>query len=196
MTRHNVRRVDPDLATRRYVDVHGQIHIKLLPKEYYVTDQPIALTTVLGSCVAACLRDPAAGVGGMNHFMLPDPGVDTARAQTMVYGGYAMDRLIEGLLAQGARRERLEAKVFGGGNVLADMRMARIGDANAAFIRAYLATWNITLIAEDLGGSWPRQLQYFPATGRARVRRLGVVESTLAERERSVADAAVAAPAV
>ncbi|AWN16007.1 chemoreceptor glutamine deamidase CheD [Salinisphaera sp. LB1] len=184
-------RADPAFASRRYVDVHGEVHIKLLPKEFYVTDQPFVLTTVLGSCVAACLRDAAAGVAGMNHFMLPDlDGAESARIRSMVYGGYAMNRLIDALLAHGARRERLEAKVFGGANVLADMRTARIGDANADFVRDYLARARIPILAEDLGGGWPRQVQYAAGTGRARVRRLRVVESALAERERRVAEAA------
>lgn len=183
-----VQPVDPDRATRRYVDMHGEVHIKLLPKEYYVTDQPFVLTTVLGSCVAACLRDAAAGVAGMNHFMLPDPGsAESARIRSMVYGGHAMNRLVDALIAQGARRERLEAKVFGGANVLADMRNVRIGDANAEFVRDYLERAGIPIVAEDLGGTWPRQLQYAAGTGRARVRRLRVVESALAERERRLA---------
>lgn len=187
-----VRAADPDRATRRYVDVHGEVHIKLLPKEYYVTDQPFVLTTVLGSCVAACLRDAAAGVGGMNHFMLPDNGdAESERIRSMVYGGHAMNRLVDELIALGARRERLEAKVFGGANVLADMRIARIGDANAAFVRDYLARAGIPILAEDLGGAWPRQLQYRANTGAARVRRLRVVESALAERERGLAKQAV-----
>ncbi|HET7313514.1 chemotaxis protein CheD [Salinisphaera sp.] len=179
---------DPAFASRRYVDMHGEVHIKILPKEYYVTDQPFLLTTVLGSCVAACLRDAAAGVAGMNHFMLPElAGAETWRGQSMTYGGYAMNRLIEALLAHGARRERLEAKVFGGANVLADMRIARIGEANAAFVHDDLARRRIPIVAEDLGGGWPRQLQYAAGTGRARVRRLRVVESALAERERRLA---------
>ena len=106
-----------------------------------------------------------------------------------------MNRLIDALLAHGARRERLEAKVFGGANVLADMRTARIGDANADFVRAYLARARIPIVAEDLGGGWPRQLQYAAGIGRARVRRLRVVESALAERERRLVEAAVPSPA-
>lgn len=176
---------DADRATRRAVDAHGRVHIKLLPKEYYVTDRPFVLTTLLGSCVAACLRDPVAGVAGMNHFMLPAlAGVSGA---SMAYGGHATARLIDALIAHGAQRDRLEAKVFGGANVLADMRHARIGDANTEFVRADLAARGIPIRAEDLGGDWPRQLQFCVQSGSARVRRLRVIERDLVERERRLA---------
>ncbi|RJS95184.1 chemoreceptor glutamine deamidase CheD [Salinisphaera sp. Q1T1-3] len=180
--------VDIDLASRQYVGEHGETHIKLLPKEYYVTDQPFVLTTVLGSCVAVCLRDSGTGMAGMNHFMLPDTTVDDA-AQSMVYGRHATQRLVDALLARGARQAGLEAKIFGGANVLTDMRHARIGALNAEFARTFLAEARIPIRAEDLGGVWPRQLQYHAGTGIARVRCLRGVTSELAARERHLARA-------
>lgn len=143
---------------------------RLLPAEYFATDRKLVLVTVLGSCVAACLRDPILGVGGMNHFMLPDgdPGVgESAR-----YGNHAMELLINELLKAGAHRDRLEAKVFGGANVLKSFTSNPIGTRNAEFIRDYLATEHIPVLAEDLLGIHPRKVGFFPVTGRAFVKRL------------------------
>ncbi|GAB3671628.1 chemoreceptor glutamine deamidase CheD [Salinisphaera aquimarina] len=178
------------LAAYEYFDCdHGCDAVKLLPGEYYATDQNMLLTTVLGSCVAACLRDPVAGVGGMNHFMLPAAGPDTLvdpRA-AMRYGVHAMDALLAALYAGGARRERLEAKAFGGGMVLNDMKIARIGEANTDFLRRYLADRGIALVAEDLGDRCPRRVNYFPSSGRVLVRRFKRHDKDLAERELALA---------
>jgi len=177
-------------ATHHYFDCdYGLDAVKLLPGEYYATGQNMLLTTVLGSCVAACLRDPVAGVGGMNHFMLPAAGADTVvdpRA-AMRYGVHAMDALLAALYAGGARRERIEAKAFGGGMVLNDMKIARIGDANADFVRQYLADQGIALVAEDLGDRCPRRVNYFPASGQVRVRRFKRNDADLAARELALA---------
>lgn len=141
---------------------------RLLPAEYYATNRDIALVTVLGSCVAACLRDPVLMLGGMNHFMLPDcdPGVgESAR-----YGSHAMELLINTMLKQGARRELIEAKVFGGGNVLQSFTTNQVGTRNAEFVLAYLAAERIPIRAKDLGGVHPRKVCFFPASGRAFVK--------------------------
>ncbi len=144
--------------------------VKLLPADYMVTDRDIALVTVLGSCVAACLRDPQAGLGGMNHFMLPDAAeVGGAPAR---YGSYAMELLINAMLKAGARRDRIEAKVFGGGNVLKSFTATPVGTRNAEFIENYLRTERIPLIAHDLLGIHPRKVWFFPKTGRVVVRKL------------------------
>ncbi|WP_330947601.1 chemoreceptor glutamine deamidase CheD [Thermomonas sp. LB-4] len=143
--------------------------IKLLPAEWRVSSDPIALATVLGSCVAACLYDPSACVGGMNHFMLPDaaPGDGSAR-----YGAHAMELLINGLLKAGASRQRLQAKVFGGGNVLPGMTLDPIGTRNGNFVLNYLTAERIPIVAQDLFGVQPRKVCFFVRTGRTLVKRL------------------------
>lgn len=153
-----------------YDSVLGSDAAKLLPAEYYATGQDMALVTVLGSCVAACLRDPVLGLGGMNHFMLPDG--DASQGEPARYGSHAMELLINALLKQGARRERLEAKVFGGGNVLQGFVSQPVGTRNAQFVRAYLKAERIPVLAEDLGGIHPRKVCFFPVTGRVLVKRL------------------------
>ncbi|MFA7393379.1 MAG: chemoreceptor glutamine deamidase CheD [Pigmentiphaga sp.] len=162
------------LASRRVSDPRlGCDVVKLLPNEYFVTDEDIVLSTVLGSCVAACIRDPQAGVGGMNHFMLPG-GDDTERpaSASMRYGAFAMEVLINELLKAGARRERLEAKVFGGGAVLEQMRQLNIGERNADFALQYLRTEQIPVLAQDLRGDYPRRIHYYPRSGRVLMRRM------------------------
>jgi len=143
---------------------------KLLPTQYLVVDTDIALVTLLGSCVAACIRDPLLKLGGMNHFLLPEGQVgDGAPAR---YGSFAMELLINDLLKRGASRGRLEAKVFGGGNVLKGFTANPVGTRNAEFVRQYLATERIPVVGEDLGGIHPRKVWFFPHTGRVVVQRL------------------------
>lgn len=169
-------------ATFHYFDREfGMAAVKLLPGEYYVTSTDMLLTTVLGSCVSACVHDSAAGIGGMNHFMLPQDADPTARdaSAAMRYGAYAMEMLINELFKAGARRERLEAKVFGGGAVLASMTKLNIGDSNADFVLRYLETERVRIVAQDLRGSLPRRINYFPLTGRVAVRKLRRQEDTL-----------------
>lgn len=150
--------------------------VKLLPGEYYATAEDLMLVTVLGSCVSACMRDPAAGVGGMNHFMLPEnergSGALSAR-----YGSYAMEVLVNDLMKLGARRERLETKLFGGGAVLKGLTVTNIGERNIEFVRAYLAAERIKIVAEDLGDICPRKIHFFPHNGRVLVKRLAPAQS-------------------
>ncbi len=163
--------------------------VKLLPGEYYVTRSDEAVTTVLGSCIAACIRDPQALVGGMNHFMLPEDGssrgetpADPMNRQETRYGCYAMESLINDLLKLGAVRERLEIKLFGGGRILASM--TDVGARNISFIRQYLRTDGLSVAAQDLGGDRPRKVVYFPITGRARMKTLRPIENrSIADRE-------------
>jgi len=133
--------------------------------EHYVTGDPdVMLTTILGSCVAMCLRDPATGVGGMNHFLLPDgagSGTDAGRR----YGAYAMEVLINDVIRTGARRESLEAKLFGGGRMFDSLK--DVGLANAEFAERFLRDEGIALIGGSLRGSGGRRVQYWPASGRA-----------------------------
>jgi chemotaxis protein CheD len=152
--------------------------IKLLPGEFYVSAEDVVLTTVLGSCVSACIRDPRLGIGGMNHFMLPDSelgGGNSAR-----YGSYAMEVLVNELLKAGARRSGLEAKVFGGAAVLKSFTDSQVGNRNAQFVLDYLKAEHIPVLAQDLGDTCPRKIFFFPADGRVLVRRL---TSNLASRD-------------
>lgn len=163
------------IATHHYFDREfGISAVKLLPGEYFVTSQDMVLTTVLGSCVSACVRDSTAGVGGMNHFMLPEDADPSSRsaAAAMRYGAYAMEMLLNELFKAGARRERLEAKVFGGGAVLANMTMLNIGERNADFVLQYLEMEQVRISAQDLRGKLPRRINYFPVTGRVTMRKL------------------------
>ena len=138
--------------------------VKLLPGEYFVTDQEMLLVTVLGSCVAACIRDSYSGIGGMNHFMLPDGGGDpgSPMSSSARYGTFAMEILINQLLKLGARRANLEAKVFGGGNVLDGLTVANVGQRNADFVLKFLATEKIKVVAQDLVDIYPRKVYFFP----------------------------------
>lgn len=143
---------------------------KLLPTQYLVVDDGTALVTVLGSCVAACIRDPMLQLGGMNHFLLPEGNTgDGAPAR---YGSYAMEVLINELLKRGASRKRLEAKVFGGANVLKGFTSNPVGTRNADFVLAYLDAERIPVVAEDLRGIHPRKVFFFPQTGKVMVNRL------------------------
>ncbi|WP_372826314.1 chemoreceptor glutamine deamidase CheD [Polaromonas sp.] len=163
------------VASHHYFDREfGVEAVKLLPGEYYVTSRDMVLTTVLGSCVSACVRDTTAGIGGMNHFMLPNDADPVTRdsAAAMRYGAYAMEVLLNELIKAGARRERLEAKVFGGGAVLANMTMLNIGERNADFVLRYLQLEQVRIAAQDLRGDLPRRINYFPGSGRVTVRKL------------------------
>ncbi len=157
---------------------------KLLPGEYFVSTNDMLLVTVLGSCVAACIRDVRMGIGGMNHFMLPDGDAINPDAIGARYGTYAMDVLISHLLKLGARRENLEAKVFGGGNVLPGMTQANVGHKNAEFVESFLGAENIRIAARDLALGHPRKVYFFPASGRVLVKRLRSMHNdTVIERE-------------
>ena len=175
------------LAANYYHDRQFDIDaVKILPGEYYVTNGDLLLSTTLGSCIAACIRDKVSGIGGINHFMLPDMGTDNAVPASVSarYGSYAMELLINELLKLGARRVNLEAKVFGGGNVLANMTVTRVGSRNTAFALDYLATEGIRIVGKDVLDAFPRKVYFFPKTGRALVKKLRVTRNdTLIVRE-------------
>ncbi|MBK9446465.1 MAG: chemoreceptor glutamine deamidase CheD [Betaproteobacteria bacterium] len=158
---------------------------KILPGEYFVTEKEMVLVTVLGSCVAACIRDTESGIGGMNHFMLPDEGGKEVVSNSARYGTYAMEVLINHLLKNGARRNRLEAKVFGGGAVLESLTSSNVGARNAEFVLNFLQMEKIPVMAKDLLDSYPRKIYYFPNSGRVLVRKLHRVHNdTLFSREK------------
>ncbi|MEQ1519441.1 MAG: chemoreceptor glutamine deamidase CheD [Usitatibacteraceae bacterium] len=178
-----------DSTPARYYDRQfGMEAAKILPGEYFATDKNMVLVTVLGSCVTACLRDPRAGVGGMNHFMLPrnerDKDPTNPVSMSARYGTFAMEILINQLLKMGARRQNMEAKVFGGGNVLRGFTVNNIGEANANFVTEYLRNEGIKIVAEDLLGVHPRKLYFFPATGKVLVKKIKELHNhTIVERE-------------
>jgi chemotaxis protein CheD len=141
--------------------------IHIVQGEYKVSDDPEAVvSTLLGSCVAACIRDPLAGVGGMNHFLLPGEDGRSHKNEAERYGDYLMELLINGLMKQGASRDRLEAKLFGGARMMGGL--SDIGKKNAEFAERYLGHEGIAVVGKDLGGNRGRRLQYWPVSGRAR----------------------------
>jgi chemotaxis protein CheD len=157
---------------------------KILPGEYYCTFKDMLIVTVLGSCVSACIRDRVTGLGGMNHFMLPDGGDSGPVSASMRYGTYAMEVLINDLLKAGARRENMEAKVFGGGAVLKGFSSMNVGERNASFVMNYLRTEKMRVVAEDLNDIYPRKVYFFPRTGKVLVKKLMQTQNdTLARRE-------------
>ena len=162
---------------RRFWDpTHSCMTVKVLPGEYYVSTQEEMISTVLGSCVSACVRDAERRIGGMNHFMLPEPmsgernDWSLAVGRAARYGSDAMEQLINAVLKAGGRREALTVKIFGGGRVLA--QMTDVGQRNISFVKRYLETERLPVVAEDVGDIYPRQLQFFPVSGRVRVRQL------------------------
>ncbi|HTT39595.1 MAG TPA: chemoreceptor glutamine deamidase CheD [Burkholderiales bacterium] len=158
---------------------------KIFPGQYFVTDRDIVLLTVLGSCVAACIRDATAGIAGMNHFLLPESAGDLGPASRSArYGTHAMEVLINQLIQQGARKQSMEAKVFGGGNMLPDLRLSAIGESNARFIVDYLSKEGIRVAASDLLDQCARKIYFFPATGRVLVKKLRQLQNdTVLARE-------------
>src|SRR5258708_23544702 len=174
----------PTIYRDRHFDIDAA---KIGPGEYYITQRDMVIVTVLGSCVSACMRDPDDKVGGMNHFMLADRDVDGPLSASARYGAYAMEVLINQLFALGARRERLEAKVFGAARVLPGM--SDIGERNAAFAIEYLKRESIRVVAEDLGSEEPCKTYFFPRTGRVRLKRLKSLRNdTIAPRDRDYAE--------
>jgi chemotaxis protein CheD len=175
------------LSPHLYFDrEHNAEAAKILPGEYYATGRDMVLVTVLGSCVCACIRDKVSGIGGMNHFMLPDSGQDRSNplGESARYGVYAMEILINQLLKMGAKRSNLEAKVFGGGSVLRGFTIANVGERNAEFVLEFLKTEKIPVAAQDLLDIFPRKVYYFPSTGLVRVKKLRQVHNdTIIERE-------------
>ena len=176
--KRSVAHADEEPNANVYVDSSFNIEAaKITPGEYFVTRRDMVIVTVLGSCVSACIRDPVTQIGGMNHFMLPARGdsPDYPLSPSARYGAYAMEVLINQLIKLGAKRENLEAKVFGAGKVLAGA--GDVGQRNAHFVREYLKLEKIRLTAEDLGDIYPRKVYFFPHTGRVLVKQLRAISS-------------------
>lgn len=184
--------LEEEISTTLYYDRTFDCNAaKISPGEYYFTDIDMVIVTVLGSCVSACIRDNISGIGGMNHFMLPDSAAadkDSPVSESMRYGTYAMEVLINQLLRNGARRENLEAKIFGGGNVLKSFTTMNVGDRNAMFVRKFLKEERIRVTGEDLLDIYPRKVYYFPKTGKVLVKKLkNMHNDTLYKREEAYA---------
>jgi chemotaxis protein CheD len=185
----------------RYWDtVHAMPAAKILPGEYYVTNGEELVTTVLGSCVAACVRDRVFGIGGMNHFMLPissdGKGWGGARDLTSTatrYGNYAMEHMINDILKHGGHKRHLEAKIFGGGRMMDSL--SDVGAKNIAFVREYLDTEGIPLVGENVGDIHPRKVIYIPGTGKALMKRLKHLHNdTILKREKDYQSELISEP--
>ncbi|HEY7639218.1 MAG TPA: hypothetical protein VH814_05805 [Steroidobacteraceae bacterium] len=163
-------------SIRRYFNATGMPTARILPGEFYVTREDEVIDTVLGSCVAACIRNARLGIGGMNHFMLPRPagaGDDAwekIAGRATRYGTASMEQLINSLLRAGGDRKELEVKIFGGGRVLSSL--SDIGARNVTFVHEFLRHEGLKIASEDTGDTCSRHVHYFPRTGRVRVRHL------------------------
>ncbi|MGN1055231.1 MAG: chemoreceptor glutamine deamidase CheD [Comamonas sp.] len=183
------RPAKPGQASFFYFDHHFQYNaVKVLPGEYFVTGENMVICTVLGSCIAACLWDRSLNIGGMNHFMLPEGSSADASGR---YGSYAMELLINEMIKLGARRETMQAKIFGGGQVMANFTTMNVGERNTEFVTQYLQTERIPIVSEDVLDIYPRKVVYFPVTGKAMVKRLAHAHpEVLVEQERATGSAA------
>jgi chemotaxis protein CheD len=159
----------------------------IMPGEYYVSWAPAEITTLLGSCVAACLWDSHRKIGGMNHFMLPDSPNDAHtladKTKSMRYGLYAMEVLVNDLLIMGAKREHLQAKVFGGANITGALNTQHVGRRNAEFVIEFLYKDKIKVVASDLGGPHSRRVRFNTQSSAVRVERVASANSAAIQQE-------------
>ena len=180
----------PGEASFFFFDAHFRNDaVKILPGEYFVHHEDLLIMTTLGSCIAACLWDRNARVGGMNHFMLPEGAGDSGR-----YGSYAMELLINEMMKRGASRGSMEAKVFGGGQVISGMTSLNVGERNTDFVLEYLRTERIPVLSKDVLDIYPRKVCFLPASGKAMVKRLAPTNTeALVAQDRAAAHRAVPA---
>jgi chemotaxis protein CheD len=160
----------------------------ILPGEFFVSSEPMVVYTVLGSCISACIRDPIAGVGGMNHFMLPEPKEDgkDSWGKSIRYGSYAMESLINEILKCGGLKNRLEIKLFGGGKIYEGN--IDVGAINAKWVVGYLKSEGLVTVKTDLGDVFPRKVYYFTASGRVLMKKIEHIKNkTIFERENDYA---------
>lgn len=171
----------------RYIDrVNKCVAAKLMPGDFYITQHDEMITTVLGSCVSACVYDPYKHIGGMNHFMLPEKGSGAVMDESARYGLFAMESLINELLKSGCRKSDLKVKLFGGGQIIANM--SDVGRKNILFAKNFLYAEGIPLESSDLGLIFPRKVNFYPQTGKAMVKKLKTLHNdTITEREKEYA---------
>jgi chemotaxis protein CheD len=173
---------------------------RILPGEFYVTQGGEGISTTLGSCISACIRDRGIGIGGMNHFMLPESASGESGSLLVAgtgnatrYGNYAMEHLINGIMRNGGRRENLEVKIFGGGRIME--KMTDVGARNIRFVREYLAMEGLKVVAEDVGDIFPRMIVYFPESGKVKVKRLrSLHNNVIADQEKRYIETVVEKP--
>jgi chemotaxis protein CheD len=180
----------PGEASFFFYDAHFKNDaVKILPGEYFVHHEDMLIMTTLGSCIAACIYDRHAKVGGMNHFMLPDGAGESGR-----YGSYAMELLINEMMKRGANRTTMEAKVFGGGQVVSGMTTMNVGERNTTFVMDYLKTERIPVVSKDVLDVYPRKVCFLPGSGKAMVKRLAPTNTeSLVAQDRAAAQRAVPA---
>ena len=180
----------PGEASFFFYDAHFKNDaVKILPGEYFVHNEDMLIMTTLGSCIAACLYDRNAKVGGMNHFMLPEGSGDSGR-----YGSYAMELLINEMMKRGAQRMTMEAKVFGGGQVVSGMTSMNVGERNTTFVMDYLKTERIPVVSKDVLDIYPRKVCFLPGSGKAMVKRLAPANTeALLAQDRAAVQKAVPA---
>ncbi len=133
----------------------------------------VTFSTVLGSCISACVRDKEANVGGMNHFLLAEQSGSAKDrfGASARYGAYAMEELINKVLKKGTGlKQNLEIKVFGGGKI--NSALNDVGASNVAFVHKFLGDEGYKIASEDMGGNFARRVMFDPTSGRARVKRL------------------------
>ncbi len=170
--------VEKGTSTRFFEPKINSEVVSVLPGHFFVTGEPdLAISTLLGSCVAACIRDTRTGFGGLNHFLLPDADAARSGGFSSRYGVHAMEMLVNEILKAGGSREHLEAKAFGGARVIDTSSSDPIGARNGQFVRDYLASEGISLVATDLGGSRARRVYYYPNSGNVTVQRLPLNET-------------------
>mgnify|MGYP001457294780 CR=1 FL=1 len=176
---------DPFAHIRRMRDNRFPHEIaSILPGEFFVSREPMIVYTVLGSCISACIRDPVAGIGGMNHFMLPEPKekVHDSWGESTRYGSYAMESLINEILKQGGLKSRLELKLFGAGKIY-DGQMD-VGARNTEWVLSYVRTEGLSVIGRDLGDVYPRKIYYFTESGRVLMKKIERLKNqTIYDRE-------------
>ena len=158
----------------------------ILPGEYFVSREPMVVYTVLGSCISACVRDPVARIGGMNHFMLPAPtghqSGDAWGGKSARYGSFAMEQLINGILKHGGQKGRLEVKLFGAGKI--NNGNIDVGARNTEWVLSYLNAEGLPVVGRDLGDVYPRKIYYFTESGRVLMKRIERIKNrTICERE-------------
>ena len=179
---------DPFAHVRRTRDSRFPHEIAMiLPGEYFVSCEPMVVYTVLGSCISACVRDPVAGVGGMNHFMLPAPTEQQSGnawgGESTRYGSFAMEQLINGILKRGGQKDRLEVKLFGAGKIY-DGNID-VGARNTEWVLSYVKTEGLSVVSRDLGDVYPRKIYYFTDSGRVLMKRIQRLKNrTIYEREK------------
>jgi chemotaxis protein CheD len=160
----------------------------ILPGEFFVSRDPMIVYTVLGSCISACIRDPVAGVGGMNHFMLPEPkeNAHDSWGESTRYGSYAMESLINEILKRGGLKRRLEVKLFGAGKIYESN--IDIGARNAEWVVTFLRMEGLVPAKTDLGDVFPRKVYYFTDSGRVLMKKIERIKNqTIFDRESAYA---------